>query len=119
MGYGSSSIGYRIWNPITRSIMVRRDVKFFENESLGNHSGIRSEEKNQGGIDLTVDLNSQKVLTPPTSSEDQRVSEDTGTKGLEVLPRRSERTRREPAKLTYNRLGEANYAYCYLSEVIS
>ena len=87
MGYGGSSMGYRIWNPVTRSVMVRRDVKFYENEPMGD----QSKDANQEGIDLTVGLNSPKASMLPTPSEDQGVAEDSGTNGREFVPRRSER----------------------------
>ena len=54
-------MGYRIWNPVTRSIIIRRDVKFFENALLRDHSEIQNEDVNQEGIDLTVGLHSPEA----------------------------------------------------------
>jgi hypothetical protein len=34
VGYGGSSFGFRIWDPIKRQVFMRKDVKFFEDEKI-------------------------------------------------------------------------------------
>ena len=90
VGYGGSSMGYRIWNPVNRSIMVRRDVRFYEDQIYFNGGHFSEEMCNESeGIDLTVGLQPSKTMLPSETVEAVTSEEENAPKTQSEAPRRS------------------------------
>jgi hypothetical protein len=122
VGYAGESMGYRVWDPTTRKIQIRRDVRFYEDNNIPMTPERQQMDNYQ---EFCVELqphsisdfkNPTSVLQDTSSTDEANLENEIDDKVTNQI-RRSTRQPQKPIKLTSSKLGELHHAFCHLSVV--
>ena len=115
VGYGGRMAGYRLWDPVKQEIVIRKDVKFHEDQFYVPAKRPTEEER-------YITVNEVPITQPPVSDFSREnipvelPHEASENPESESIPRKSSRIRRPPQRLTSERLGELHQAICIEEE---
>ena len=82
VGYAGRTMGYRVYDPLSRKVFIRRDVDFFEEEE--EISSIKVEERGNACMDVQGDQEAQLIGNGETEAR-SKILENDESRDLELV----------------------------------